>query len=873
LKPDEPKKIHLKDYQPPSFAVDQVELGFDLHEDFCRVTSMMNFHKLNKQEPHLFLDGEELELEEVTLDGRTLEASQYTTSEHGLEIKNVPEKFILKTTVKIHPEKNTSLEGLYKSKGTFCTQCEPQGFRKITYFVDRPDVMTMFTVRIEADAKAYPILLSNGDRVSSKKLEGNRHEVCWKDPFKKPCYLFALVAGDLGVIKDNFQTSSGRNVHLEIYAAHGSQARCIHAMDCLKKSMRWDEERFAREYDLGTYMIVATDDFNAGAMENKGLNIFNSRLVLADPASATDQDYFDIESVVAHEYFHNWTGNRVTLRDWFHLSLKEGLTVFRDQEFSMDMTSRSVVRIDSVSLLRNRQFPEDSGPNAHPIRPESCYAVDNFFTPTIYEKGAEVIRMMQTMVGRPGFRKGMDLYFERHDGQAVVIEDFARAISDANKQEWHQFKLWYSQAGTPHVKVTENYDAAKKTYELTLEQSCAPTPHQSAKLPFHIPLVVALIDKDGTELPLNNSMIQTNSENQKVIHLTKEQQNFKFENLSARPTLSLNRQFSAPIYLDWEAQENDLLHLLSYDTDDFNRWEAGQQLLTKVLLELISNAKNGKPLQVPPTLLKAFSKVLESTLHPSMKSIILQLPSEAYQLQLQTELHASAMEKANHHLRLQIAQSLKPVFENIYQALHAKNDASTDNLHISERRLKNLALHFLSLLPEGEKLAFDQFTKTKIMTDQQASLMALSQRPSQAYSAALDSFHQQWKTNALVMNKWFGIQAHAQIPNTFEEVVRLWDHPEFDKKNPNRVYSLLHQFGLNLTRFHEPGKACYEFMAEKVIELDQFNPQVATRVAGVFNPWKKLPDAQKAQARKALEKMLAAGLSKNTYEIVHNNLA
>ena len=467
----------------------------------------------------------------------------------------------------------------------------------------------------------------------------------------------------------------------------------------------------------------------------------------------------------------------------------------------------------------------------------------------------------------------MDLYFERHDGQAVVIEDFARAISDANNQEWHQFKLWYSQAGTPHVNVSENYDAKKNTYDLTLEQSCAPTPNQSAKLPFHIPLVIALIDKNGGELPLKNSAIQTNSENQKLIHLTKEQQNFKFENVTEKPTLSLNRQFSAPIYLDWDAQESDLLHLLSYDTDDFNRWEAGQKLLTKVLLELISNAKTGKTLHVPPSLLKAFSKVLESSLHPSMKSIILQLPSEAYQLQLQAELHAAAMEKGNLFLRLQMAQSLKPLFEDIYHQLHAKNDFSKENLHISERRLKNLALHFLALLPNGEKLAFDQFTQTKIMTDQQAALMALSQRPSQDYSTALQAFHQQWKTNALVMNKWFGIQAHAEVPDTFEHVVRLWDHPDFDKKNPNRVYSLLHQFGQNLIRFHEPGKACYEFMAEKVIELDKFNPQVATRVAGAFNPWKKLPDAQKALARLALEKMLAAGLSKNTYEIVHNNLA
>jgi aminopeptidase N len=874
MKTDEPKKIYLKDYQAPAFAIEQVALDFDLQEDHCLVTSTIAFKKLIVSEKNLFLDGEELELMDIALDGKALAKERYSALPNGLEVKDVPNQFQLKTTVRIHPEKNSSLEGLYRSNGIFCTQCEPQGFRKVTYFLDRPDVMTMFTVRIEADAKKYPVMLSNGDRVSSSPLANGRMQVCWKDPFKKPAYLFALVAGDLGVIKDTFKTQSGRDVALEIYAAHGEQDRCRHAMESLKKSMRWDEQRFGREYDLGTYMIVATNDFNAGAMENKGLNIFNSKLVLADPSSATDDDYFDIESVVAHEYFHNWTGNRITLRDWFHLSLKEGLTVFRDQEFSMDMTSRSVVRIDSVVQLRDRQFPEDAGPNAHAIRPDSCFAVDNFFTPTIYEKGAEVIRMMQTLVGRPGFRKGMDLYFERHDGQAVVIEDFARAIADANHQKWEQFKLWYSQAGTPHVKVSENYSEKTKTYELSLEQWCAPTPHQSEKLPFHIPLCFALLGKNGNELKLESTestAIQTNTEGQKILHLTKAKQLFKFENLSEKPTLSLNRQFSAPIYLDWAAKEEDLLHLLSFDGDDFNRWEAGQKLLTQTLLHLMSSNKN--ELMASEALLKGLSQVLQSDLHPSMKAMILQLPSEAYLLQLQPELNASAMEMARNFLELKIAEFLKPQLLEIYKNLHAQNDNSKDNLHQAQRRLKNLALQYLSVLPGGDELAYRQFAQTKIMTDQQTALIALSHLPSPLYAKALDQFYQQWKTQALVINKWFAIQAQSQLPDTFEQVVRLWDHADFNKKNPNRVYSLLYQFGNNLVRFHDANKSCYDFMAQKIIELDKLNPQVATRVAGSFNPWRKLPTEQRAKAQLALEKMLAAGLSKNTYEIVQNALA
>ncbi len=872
MKTDEPKKIFLKDYQTPDFTIDHVDLNFDLQEDFCRVTAVMAIRKLNPKVQALILDGEELKLEKIFLNDKELSSSEITVGSSTLEVLQVPNEFQLKTVVFIEPNKNTSLEGLYRASNVFCTQCEAQGFRKITYFLDRPDVMTKFQVTLEADEKKYPVLLSNGDRLWKKSLGNGRHQAHWKDPFKKPCYLFALVAGDLGLIEDHFVTKSGKNVSLEIYSQHGSQDRCHHAMASLKKCMAWDESRFGREYDLSTYMIVATDDFNAGAMENKGLNIFNSRLVLADAKSATDADYFNIESVVAHEYFHNWTGNRVTLRDWFHLSLKEGLTVFRDQEFSMDMSSRSVVRIDSVTDLRSRQFAEDAGPSAHPIRPESCLAVDNFFTSTIYEKGSEVIRMMQTMVGRPGFRKGMDLYFERHDGQAVIIEDFARAISDANGQTWEQFKLWYSQAGTPHVKVTETFDQKKNEYHLELEQFCPATPGQPEKQAFHIPLLIGLLDPSGKDIEISHPELKTNSEGQKLLNFIDKKKTYVFSGITQKPTLSLNRQFSAPIHLEWSATDEELLLLLSHDSDDFNRWEAGQKLATQNLLQLTEAYKQQKSIPSSETLLRGLKKSIQSPLDTALKAMILDLPADSYLLQMQKELHAPAMEAARQSLELEIATKLKPQFEEIYQQFHGKNDNERTPKNFAERRLKNLALQYLTLLDKGV-LALKQFKTTKIMTDQQAALGALVHQSNEYRKEALAAFHLQWKEDQLVMNKWFALQAQSTALDTFENVVQLWEHPDFNRKNPNRVYSLLSQFGANLVRFHDPNKECYTFMAEKIIELDKLNPQVATRVSGSFNPWIKLTGIQKEKAHRSLEKMISAGLSKNTYEIVSKALA
>jgi aminopeptidase N len=750
--------------------------------------------------------------------------------------------------------------------------------------MDRPDVMSKYTVTIQADKKKYPVLLSNGDKISTRDLDNGkngetRHEAIWKDPFKKPCYLFALVAGDLGVIKDTFTTMSGKKVNLEVYAAHGEQERCHHAMDSLKKSMKWDEERFGREYDLSTYMIVAANDFNAGAMENKGLNVFNTRLVLAHPETATDLDYFNVESVVAHEYFHNWTGNRVTLRDWFHLSLKEGLTVFRDQEFSMDMSSRSVIRIDSVIDLRTKQFPEDAGPNAHPIRPESCYAVDNFFTPTIYEKGAEIIRMMQTMVGRPGFCKGMDLYFERHDGQAVIIEDFAKAIADANNQNWEQFKLWYSQAGTPKVTAKTNYNPSKKEFALTLTQSSAPSPGQHHKEAFHIPLVIGLLNQNGSEIALDPKIhcqdLDKNSEGQMLIHLKKSEQTFTFLNIESKPVLSLNRQFSAPIELNTDATESDLVYLASHDTDDFNRWESNQTLAIKNMMVMISalEANPDAQLKVQDSYLMALDQALQSPLDPAMQAMMLELPGDIYLLSKLRSLNASALDKMRTQMETTIAQKFESQFRSIYADLHGKNIESRDAKDFGKRRLKNLALGYLSGLTDGAQLAFTQFQSAKIMTDQESALIALTNLNSPLRAQALNEFHEKWKNDNLVMNKWFSIQAMSSLDTCFGDIIKLWDHPDFNKKNPNRVYALLARFGANLVCFHDPKNATYDFMADRIIELDKLNPQVATRVAGSFNPWNKLSGEQKSKARLALEKMTRAGLSNNTFEIISKALA
>jgi aminopeptidase N len=869
---DTTQKTYLKDYQRPAWQVESLHLDFDLRETRTRVFSKFEISKLGVNDGNeVFLEGEGLKLISIKVNGSE---PIYSLSDSGLKLQDVPKKSIIEIETEIKPQENTSLEGLYKSNGVFCTQCEAQGFRKITYFFDRPDVMTKYTVRIEADKKLYPVLLSNGDRVSAKDFPDGRHEVVWQDPFKKPSYLFALVAGDLGVIKDTFATASGKKVNLEIYAAHGMQARCEFAMKSLIKSMRWDEVRYGREYDLSTYMILAVDDFNAGAMENKGLNIFNSKLIFADSKTATDYDYFSIESVIAHEYFHNWTGNRVTLRDWFHLSLKEGLTVFRDQEFSMDQSSKALLRIENVDDLRNSQFAEDASGNAHPIRPASCMAVDNFFTSTIYEKGSEVIRMMQTMVGRPGFRKGMDLYFERHDGQAVIIEDFAKAISDANNQNWDQFKLWYSQAGTPVVKVQEKYDSSAKIYQLTLKQDCPLTAQEKLekidKKPFHIPLMIGLINSEGKDLDLKNyPFIVKNSEGDNLLHLKEKEQTFIFSNILEKPTLSLNRQFSSPIRVEKESNLDELLFLMRNDSDAFNRWESAQKIYLNELHNLIKN-----PSLLNPALPKAFDGILHDVnLDPGFKAKLMSFPSFEYLAQMEEVLDGQAFLKAHVALETSFAKTSEAKLLEIYKEYHGVNPLSLEPRDFDRRRLKNRALSMLVNLGKFEALALDQLQKAEIMTDQQSAFAILADCQSPARDQAIKFFHDKWKHENLVMNKWFSIQATANHPDTFKTVQSLLSHPLFSLKNPNRVYSLLRNFGGNISQFHRVDLDCYRFMADQIIELDKLNPQVAARVAGCFDLWTKLPAAGQEKARTELERLVAAGLSANTKEIVSKNLA
>lgn len=868
------QKIYLKDYKGPTFTVESMNLDFVLNEDFCRVVAKSN---LLRQAPGpLELNGEDLKLISIKINGQSLSETQYKLTAEHLIINEVPDSFSLEVETELQPQNNTSLEGLYKSNGIFCTQCEAQGFRKISYFLDRPDVMTSYEVTIEADEKKYPVLLSNGDRIKVESLGNGRHKAYWRDPHKKPCYLFALVAGDLGVIRDNFTTSSGRKVNLEVYAAHGKQDRCWHAVESLKKSMKWDEDTFGLEYDLNDYMIVAIDDFNAGAMENKGLNIFNSRLVLADSDSATDLDFHNIESVVAHEYFHNWTGNRVTLREWFQLSLKEGLTVFRDQEFSADIGDRGVQRINDVDRLRSAQFAEDAGPNAHPVRPESCMAVDNFFTMTIYEKGSEVIRMMQTIVGRKGFRKGMDEYFRRHDGQAVTTEDFAAAISEPNNKDFTQFRRWYHQAGTPVVKVQEKYDATLGTLTLSLEQSCPATPDQSNKQPFHIPLMMGLLDQQGNDLALDCDKIQTNTDGKKLIEMKEAREEYVFKGLKSRPVLSILREFSAPINLAWEASEEDLYFLIQNDSDSFNRREMAQKVSLRALSQLIADAKAGRPLTVDPKLLSALSAVLkDDQLDPAFKAKMLQLPSYAILAQTEKTIEAQAFHQAVTAIRLAIARDNKDTLMGIYKKYHGVDTKGRDTKTFGHRELKNQVLGYLAELNEPEILdmVYQQYKTAENMSDRMEALTILAETNSAARTEALADFYNNWKSDSVVINKWFTVQAQSMRAQTLDDVKALTQHEAFNVNNPNNVYALLRAFGNNIVRFHQPQTNTYEFYADKIIEIDAKNPQVAARLCAAFNFVQKLSPEMKESALKQIRRIVAVdSLSKNSRELLQSAL-
>lgn len=866
----EPTRVYLKDYKAPDFRVHKLDLDFDLHEDFCRVVAVADYEAL-RDGARLVLDGVDAELVHVRLDGAVLAPADYTVTKDHLILEKTPQRFTLEIVTKLKPHENTSLEGLYRSAGGFVTQCEAQGFRKITYFLDRPDVMTRYAVRIEADKAKYPVLLSNGDRAGTKDLGNGRHEARWSDPHKKPCYLFALFAGDLGVIRDTFTTASGRKVNLEVYAAHGKQDRCHHALESLKKSMKWDEEAFGREYDLNDYMIVAIDDFNAGAMENKGLNIFNSRLVLADMDSASDSDFHAIESVVAHEYFHNWTGNRVTLRDWFQLSLKEGLTVFRDQEFSADMTDRGVQRIGDVDSLRERQFPEDAGPNAHPVRPESCLAVDNFFTMTIYEKGAELIRMMQTTVGKKGFRKGMDLYFERHDGQAVTTEDFAAAIADANGADFSELKRWYHQSGTPRVTVKEDWHPEINEYRLTLSQRCPPTPGQTEKKPFQIPVRMGLLDDQGREMPLNCDHVRLNSDGLPLLELKAESQTFVFTGVKSRPHASLLREFSAPVILEWNRDDQELFFQMAKDTDGFNRREAAQEAGRRVLSRMIRDQREGRDPRVDEQFVGAWSEALRAEMDPAMHASLLALTSDAMVLQSEDVLDAPAFLRARKTLTKALATVNRAELMGLYRRYHGIDAKKADSKTAGHRALKNLALSLLAETGEREvmDLVWLQFDRAENMTDRMTALMALVESEDPRRQQALDRFHTQWRKDSVVLNKWFSVQAYASRGDVLETVTALTKHPDFQIGNPNNVYSLIRVFGNNLTAFHDPKNPGYAFYADRLLELDALNPQVAARLCAAFNVVSKLPAPLKKAAATEMKRVLAnPALSKNTRELL-----
>jgi aminopeptidase N len=865
--------IRLQDYVVPEFLIEKIDLEFDLQEEATTVVSQLQViaNPANKTKAsELALLGESLELLSVVLDGVTLKENQYKVTDHTLTIPNVSAKFNLEITTKIKPQENTALTGLYKSSGNYCTQCEAQGFRRITYYLDRPDVMTKFSTKITAEQKRYPMLLSNGNLVEQGRLDNGRHWVRWEDPFKKPSYLFALVAGDLEFIEDFFTTMSGRKVTLRIYVEKGNSDQCQHAMLAVKKAMRWDEETYGREYDLDIYMIVAVSDFNMGAMENKGLNIFNTKYILAKPSTASDNDYINVESVIAHEYFHNWSGNRVTCRDWFQLSLKEGLTIFRDQSFTMDTTSHAVARIQDVNMLRIQQFPEDMGPLAHPVRPDSYIEINNFYTSTIYNKGAEVIRMMRTMLGEKTFRKAMDLYFSRHDGQAVTIEDFAKAMEDASGMDLQQFRLWYSQAGTPVLDVIDQYDAEKKKYTLIIKQSCPPTPGQPTKLPFHIPVKIGLLDASGKELKIENSLL----------HLKSGSEVFEFENIHSKPIPSLLRDFSAPVKINYEYSDEALQVLFKHDADDFNRWEAGQKYGINTLLSLVRDHQSGKRFILPQDFIASFRHILSTQQDDKMLLVeMLMLPSEKYLAEQMQVIDPEAIHEAREFLNLEIAKANKDLFLKLYQQNHEAGKPYEFNMEeAGKRQLKNVCLYYLMRLPETDyqQLAMDQFQQAlnDNMTDTMGGLNALCQVAGKFREKALANFYQTWQANALVVDKWFSLQAMAKLPDTLAQVRKLMQHPAFDIKNPNKVYALIGAFSHgNLNQFHVASGAGYEFLAEIVLELDSLNPQIAARMVSPLINWKRYDTKRQKLMRQQLE-VIAANkkLSKDVYELVSKSL-
>ncbi len=876
-----PTPIRLRDYRVPDFLIDEVDLVFDLREDGTIVTSRLGIRRNPAAETGtapLVLDGQSLELLSLAFDGEALGTNRYTVTDRDLTIAQVPEAFTLDVVTRIEPQNNTALQGLYRSGGNFCTQCEAEGFRRISYFLDRPDVLARYTTTLMADRARCPVLLSNGNRVDGGSSQGGRHWAKWHDPFPKPSYLFALVAGDLVALEDHFVTRSGRRVALAIWVRRDDLDQCGHAMDSLKRSMRWDEEVYGLEYDLDQFNIVAVSDFNMGAMENKGLNVFNTALVLARPETATDGDYRRIESVVAHEYFHNWTGNRITCRDWFQLSLKEGLTVFRDQQFSADMGSRAVRRIQDVRRLRGAQFPEDAGPMAHSVRPESYIEINNFYTPTVYEKGAEVIRMMHTLLGPERFRAGMDLYVRRHDGQAVTCEDFVRAMEEAGGVDLGQFRRWYSQAGTPHLAVDEDYDPATRTYTLTVRQHTPPTPGQPDKQPLHIPLAIGLLDPDGRPLPVRPADGAALAGDTALLELREAEQSFRFADIPAQPVPSLLRGFSAPVRLDGQPRDR-LAFLFAHDPDPFGRWEAGQQLAAQLLLDMIATIQRGDPAVLDPAFIDAFARTLAAgDLDKALIAEALALPSEDFLADQMATVDVEAIHAARQAARAALAEALRDPLLATYRANLDDGPYTIAPESMARRALKNLCLGLLTARPEdAEVLALveAQFQHGGNMTDVLAALAILSDLDRPERGAAFDQFYRRWHDQPLVIDKWFMLQATSSLPGTLDAVRELTRHPAFDLKVPNRARSLIGAFASgNALRFHAADGAGYAFLTEQVLAIDRLNPQLAARMVGPLSRWQRQDEGRRAAMRDCLKLILATPeLSRDVYEIVSRSLS
>jgi aminopeptidase N len=874
---DTPHSVRLEDYRPPEFLIDHVDLRFELDLDRTHVDAVLQLRRnpaATRGDGTLKLHGEQLELEQVAIDDHALTPSEYRIEPDSLLLHRVPDRFRLQTRVHIHPNLNTALEGLYQSGHMLCTQCEAEGFRRITYFLDRPDVMARYRTTLIANRERFPVLLSNGNPVEERDLGDGRHLTTWEDPFPKPSYLFALIAGDLRAVEDRFTTAAGREVLLRIYVEPHNLDKCDHAMHALKKSMRWDEERFGREYDLDIYMIVAVSHFNMGAMENKGLNVFNDKFVLARSDTATDDDFQGIEGVIAHEYFHNWTGNRITCRDWFQLSLKEGFTVYRDQEFSADVGSRGVKRVADVRLLRAHQFPEDAGPMAHPVRPDSYIEINNFYTATVYNKGAELVRMQASLLGPELFRQATDLYFTRHDGQAVTTDDFVRCVEDASGRDLTQFRRWYTQAGTPCLDIAADYDAEKATYRLRVRQETPATPGQPEKEPLHLPLAIGLLDANGQDLALRlEGEAQGRDPGTRILELRERETHLCFVDVADRPVPSLLRGFSAPVKLRFDYSDEELMFLMRHDSDGFSRWDAAQNLMQRLLLAMTQDPAT----IVSPSFVDAFRTALsDSQTDQALMAEVLTLPSESYLGDQMEVVDVEGIHRARTELKRAIGEQLAEDLLAVYRANHDDGPYGVTPKEIGRRAIKNLALSYLAAVGDETaiKLCRAQFADAANMTDSLAALRLLVDYGDVEGPKALDVFYRRWSKEPLVIDKWFSVQATSRRDGALEAVCDLMRHPDFSLRNPNRVRSLVGAFcTANPARFHAADGSGYRFLADRVLELDPLNPQIAARLLKALIRWRRYDPVRQALMRAQIERVIEADqLSSDAFEVASKAL-